>query len=97
MDTVAVAEGGLEKFTKHARRKEGIFEMVGNVSDWDGISAEKEGDDDMDRICVDSNLKDETYSILNSSGGNQTDEPQPKEKENEVRQVEDEGEGINLD
>lgn len=96
--TVAGAEGGLENSTEHVRHKEGILEIVGNVSDWDGINAKKEGNKDIDRIYAASNLKDDTYSILNSSGGNQTDELQLKEKEyEEGGQVDYEVEGINLD
>lgn len=40
--TAARAKGGLENSTEHARHKEGILEIVGNVSDWDGINAKKE-------------------------------------------------------
>lgn len=97
MDIVKVAEGGLATFTVQAGRTGGISESSGAVSDQNGISAEKEGDDDTERFGAASNLKNETHSILNSSGRNQTDEPQLKEKEAEVRHVEDEGEGINPD
>lgn len=97
MDTVEVAEGGLEKFTEQVRRKVGIYENLGNVSDQNKISAEKEGDNDTDWFDAALNLKDETCSTLNSSGRNQTDEPQLKEKGDEVRHVEDEGEGIDPD
>lgn len=97
MVMAAVAECGLENSMEHAKRKAGIPENVGNASDWDGIIAEKEGDNDMDRIYVDSNLKDDIHPILNPSGGSQTDELQSNEKEYEAGKVEFKGEGINLD
>lgn len=58
MATIAMVEGGLEKFVEHERRKEGSFELASNVSNEVEMIAEKEGDNIMGRTRSDSNLKD---------------------------------------